>query len=266
MRFPIRPSAPLPGCTPVTGKLELPPRLPRRRIQWGRILPTLRLLREDPKDTEKAFEMFEVVGGRGDDGLFRRFAQTEEGQELLCERPVLLDLLADRKALTAMPEGSFGRAYLAFGRENGFAADGLLKTRDEAFDGLDDDIGPDRQWFFDRLTLAHDLWHVLTGYGTDEMGELALLGYSRAQGLNGRVVTIFALFGMMFGGPQVQRYMMQAHRRGRQTTCLVVQRWEELLPLPLEAVRRRLNVVSLAEVHPRGLLRLVDDEIVRVAA
>ena len=265
MRFRTR-SAPLPGCTPATAAVELPPRVPRRKVQWRRIVQLLRELRENPKDTEKAFEMFEAVGGRGDEGLFRRFALTQEGQELLAERPALLDLLGDREALAALPVGSFGRAYLAFAEENGFAADGLLKSRDEAFAGLDDDLDPDLRWFFDRLTLSHDLWHVLTGYGTDEAGELALLGYSRAQGLNGRAVTIFALLGTLIGGLEVQRFMRQAHRRGKHTDCRVVQRWEELLPLPIETVRARLNLASPDEAHPKGLLRRIDDERVRVAA
>lgn len=265
MRTEPRP-APLPGCTPFPGPVALPPRVPRRPIQWRRILPTLRHLRENPKDTQKAFEMFEAVGGRGDDGLFRSFAVTREGRALLAERPQLLELLVDRDALAAMPEGSLGRAYLDFARENGFAADGLLEARDTAFAGLDDDIGPERQWFFDRLTLAHDLWHVLTGYGTDEAGELALLGFSRAQGLNGRVVTIFALFGALIGGFAMQRHMAQAWRRGRHTTCLVVQHWEELLPLPLPEVRARLEIAPIGDAHPQGLLRVVDDALVRVAA
>lgn len=93
-----------------------------------------------------------------------------------------------------------------------------------------------------------------------------MLTYSRAQGLNGRVVSIFVLFGALIGGPRVQRYMLQAHRRGRRSACLVVQCWEKLLPLPIETVRARLNIAPLAEVHPHGLLRFVDDEVVRGAA
>ena len=266
MRFQLRRSAPLPGCTPAPGPVELPPRLPRRPIQWRRAARMLLDLKRDPTDTRKAFEMFEAVGGRGDDGLFLRFARTQEGVELVARRPSLLALLIDRDALAAMPDGSFGRAYLDFARENGFAADGLLVERDAAFAGLDDDIGPDRQWFFDRLTLSHDLWHVLTGYGTDEAGELALLGFSRAQGLNGRVIAVFALFGALIGGRAVQRFMREAHRRGKCSACLVVQPWEELLPLPLDAVRARLRIPPASEAHPGGLLEMVAGELERVAA
>jgi ubiquinone biosynthesis protein COQ4 len=259
MRFELRfDRPPLPGCTLAPGPVDLPPRIPRRPIQWRRAARILRELKEDPKDTRRAFEMFEAVGGRGDDGLFRRFARTQEGVALLARRPSLLDLLIDRDALAAMPEGSFGRAYLDFARANGFAADGLLRMRDEAFAGLDDGIGPDRQWFFDRLTLSHDLWHVLTGYGTDEAGELALLAYSRAQGINGRLVTVFAAFGALIGGRPAQRFMREAYRRGRRTACLVVQPWEELLPLSLDAVRKRLRIPPAAEAHPGGLLEHLD--------
>ncbi len=31
------------------------------------------------------------------------------------------------------------------------------------------------EWFAERIDLMHDLWHVLTGYGTDGGGEAALL-------------------------------------------------------------------------------------------
>ncbi len=266
MRFRTDRPTPLRGCTPARGEVELPERLPKRPVQWRRILPTLRVLRENPENTEKAFEMFEAVGGRGDEGLFRSFAVTQEGQRLLRERPVLLELLSDREALAAMPAGSLGRAYLEFARENGFAADGLLRARDEGLAGLDDDIHEDMAWFFDRMTLSHDLWHVLTGYGTDEMGELALLGYSRAQGLAGRAISFFTVLGATFGGPRVIHHMYQADRRGKQSACLVAQRWEEWLPLPLERVRTRLLIPPLADAHPNGLLRLVDDQLVREAA
>jgi ubiquinone biosynthesis protein COQ4 len=257
---------PLPGCTLATGPVALPPRIPRRKIQWRRAIRILRDLERDPTDTRRAFEMFEAVGGRGDDGLFRRFARTQEGAGLLARRPCLLDVLVDRAALAAMPDGSFGRAYLEFALTHGFAADGLLRERDAAFAGLDDGIGADRQWFFDRLTLSHDLWHVLTGYGTDEAGELALLGFSHAQGLNGRLVKVFALFGALIGGRPVRRFMREAYRRGRRTACLVVQPWEDLLPLPLAEVRTRLRVPPAAEAHPAGLLTRVDGGIVRIAA
>ncbi len=257
--------APLPGCTPLAESPDLPPPLPSRPVEWGRAWRLLSEIRRDPEKTEMAFEMFTAVGGGGDDPLFLRFAHTREGQALLADKPCLLGVLADREALAAMPAGSFGRAYLAFAEENGFAADGLLEVRDRGFDGLDADLDPERQWFFDRLTLMHDLWHVLTGYGTDKVGEAALLAFSRGQGMRGRALTIFMVVAATFGGPSLQRFMFQAWRRSRRAAALVVQRYEELLPLPIEQVRTRLRVAPEFAAHPGGVLRWVDERMVRIA-
>lgn len=249
-RLSARP-APLPGCAPEPGPLPAP--LPSRKVQWGRARRLLAQIRSDAAQTDKAFEMFEAVGGRGDDDFFLRFMASAEGRALLARRPCLVSVLGDRAALACMPEDSLGRAYLAFAQENGFASDGLLKTRDAAFNGLDDDIGPDRQWFFDRLTVMHDLWHVLTGYGTDAVGELGLLAYSRPQGMRGRALTLFLSVGILLGGGPVRRYLWQARRRGRLSTCLAVQPWEELLTLPIEDLRGRLGIPPFARSHPEGI-------------
>jgi ubiquinone biosynthesis protein COQ4 len=227
-------------------------------VQWRRVWRLLRELRDDVSQTGKAFEMFEAVGGRGDDAFFLRFAASAEGRALLARGPCLASALADRSGLASLPEGSLGRAYLAFAHRNGLAADGLLRTRDRAFDGLDDDIGPERQWFFDRLTLMHDLWHVLTDYPTDGDGEVCLLAFSRPQGLRGRAVTLFLGMGAALGGRALRRALGEAWRRGRSCACLAVQPWEELLPLPLGRVRARLRLAPSEVAHPAGIPRALD--------
>jgi ubiquinone biosynthesis protein COQ4 len=226
------------------------PALPVRRVQWRRSARLLREVLADPQRTDKAFEMFEALGG-ADDSQFRRFAATAEGQRLLRERPCLVRLLADRDALAAMPEGSFGRAYLEFARRNGFAADGLLRARERGARDLNAGAGPEREWFYDRMTVAHDLWHVLTGYGTDEVGEIALLGFSCAQGVRSRAVRLFRVVGGLLGGRAVRRYAREAQRRGARARPLVVARYEELLPLPLGLVRAQLGIASLRDAHAR---------------
>ncbi len=255
----------LPGTTLAEKPFPAPP-LPRRPFQPRRAWGLLRELRQDPSQTEKAFEVFEAIGGVGDDGLFRAFAATTEGQRLLAERPDLPALLADRTALGAMAPGSFGRAYLDFAHENGFAADSLLRTRDSVLEEVNRDLDPHHELFFDRLTVMHDLWHVLTSYGTDRAGEIGLLAFSWAQGMRSRAFTVFGLLGATMGGlPQI-RFMAQAFKRGRRAKALVVARYEELLPLPIEYVRARLHIAPVFVSHPEGVLRHRDDAPVRVAA
>jgi ubiquinone biosynthesis protein COQ4 len=103
----------------------------------------------------------------------------------------------------------------------------------------------------------HDLWHVLTGYGRDLAGEAANLSFSYAQTRNrgiGVIVIAAAVLGpwrLDFNWP---RYLWRAWRRGRRTLPLAMVAYEELLPLPLDEVRRRLRIDPSELAHPGGLI------------
>ena len=175
----------------------------------------------------------------------------------------MLAALSDRESLTRLPDGSFGRAYLAYLEGNRFAPDGLLKVQNRVQRQWEDEEGippldPLRSWFRDRSLLTHDLFHVLTDYGTDDLGEATLLAFSLAQ-LGGRGQA-FLTFGAAL---EVWRaigwswlvYDFRAWQRGRRSAWLVALPWEELLPLHLDTVRRLANVPEAHDVHPGGVLR-----------
>jgi len=254
-------------------RYELAPPLPPRPIQWRRAGGLLRELMRDPSETEKAFALFEAAGGSGDEPTVQAFAAHPEGRRMLVEKPALLPRLADRDGLAAHSEGSFARAYLAFARENGFAADGLLEAQESGIGRVNAQLDADRRWFFERAALIHDLWHVLTGYGTDAAGEVALLAFSTGQGLASRSIWLLLAAAALTTAPlrdgfAFQRFVVQAQRRGRGAAPLFVQRYEELLPRPLEDVRRELRIRPSREVHPEGLFRSTANTraMVRVAA
>ena len=107
-------------------------------------------------------------------------------------------MLRSLESLAALPPDSFGSAYLAFGRRNGFAVDGILEAKQKGSD-LDAFLDADRRWIFERLNLMHDLWHVLTGYETDPAGESALLGFSRSQGVANRTLQLLQVASISMG-------------------------------------------------------------------
>ena len=231
--------------------LSIAPPPAARPFDARRSLRIVRSLIRDPEQTELAFELFDAVGGDGDEPLFQAFAASEAGRALLALRPELVEALADREALAALPAGSFGRAYLAFAEARDFAADGLQQVSDRTAIGeLNASLDPERRWFYGRVTAMHDLWHVLTGYATDEPGETALLAFSLGQGLGGRgfrlLLVAAALKGSWAAGFAYQRGLAAAWRRGRKSTPLVEALYEELLPLPLESVRQRLRIPAAA--------------------
>jgi ubiquinone biosynthesis protein COQ4 len=227
--------------------LSIAPPPPPRPLELRRALGLIRSLVDDPEQTEQVFELFDAIGGQGDEPYFQAFAASDAGQALLREKPDLIGVLADREALARMPGTSLGRAYLAFAEQRDFAADGLQQVSDRTAVGqLNAELDPERRWFYRRVTAMHDLWHVLTGYATDEDGEAQLLAFSLGQGLGGRSFRLL-LLAAAWTGPwgsrfAFQRSLLRAWRRGRRSAPLAEARWETLLPLSLGHVRGRLSL------------------------
>jgi ubiquinone biosynthesis protein COQ4 len=231
---------------------------PRKR-EWGRAWGALRNLIDDPERTDQVFEIVRALSGNSFERAYQRFAATAEGRRLLSERPSLLATLSDRTRLAALPEGSFGRAYAEFMEAGQLAADGLLEADQMAEQNFakEEPFDPDREYFGDRLRDMHDLWHVLTEYGRDEAGEATNLAFTLGQVWNPGIAVI-VLAGAVLGPKEPtfswQRYLLSAWRRGRAATLLTTAPYEELLPLPLADVRRRLAIQPPGEAHPNGIL------------
>jgi len=225
---------------------ELAPPPTPRPMQWRRVLRLLHTLARDAEQTNAVFELFEAVGGDGGERTFRRFYDSEAGRAILRERPDLVAHMADERRLAGLPADSLGRAYLAFRRANAFEADGLVVLQNETVREFGETLDPVRDWFFDRFTAMHDLWHVVTGCDASEDGEALLLAFSQGQ----TPQRGFAfLVGLVVAKTNVdlrfQARVARAWRRGRRAKPLVTARWEALLARPLEEVRAELGVRPL---------------------
>ena len=233
-------------------------RRPRRhRPQWRRAFAALRQLLDDADRTHLAFEIsLALDGGTGAETLDHMLLH-REGRRLLREQPSLLDALNDREALERMPDGSLGRAYLEHLDRYGLDPGKLVELgRNAGGDSESDD--PDIRWASQRGSLAHDLWHVITGYGADPIGEATLLSFSWAQtgSRSNLVLTIGASIRVLRRiGFSWLPYVWKAWRRGRSAVCLAALPWERLLPLPLDEVRAIAGVEPLEIAHPGGVLR-----------
>jgi ubiquinone biosynthesis protein COQ4 len=119
-------------------------------------------------------------------------------------------------------------------------------------------LDPVREWYRDRSILMHDLWHVLTDYGTDELGEAALLPFAHAQvgGYANLLLTLGAAAeGTIECGASLPPYLLQAWRRGRRAAWLPALAYEALLSQPLETVRETARIAPPEAAHPGGILR-----------
>jgi ubiquinone biosynthesis protein COQ4 len=237
--------------------VEIPAAPPARPVEWIRALRALRELLAYPDRTEKAFEIFLALDGDSEERRFRRLLADPQGAQLVAERPSLLDRLGDRAGLAALPDGSLGRAYLAYLERTGLDLKSEMEAHAAAIGQRLPVLDSAREWYRVRGILLHDLWHVLTEYGTDDLGEAALLAFTHAQvgGRANRFLMVGATLRAAAGqGIGFVRYMVQAWRRGRRARRLIALPYEALLAEPLDNVRQLAAIEPAASAHPAGIL------------
>jgi len=79
--------------------------------------------------------------------------------------------------------------------------------------------------------------HVLTGLGRDALGEASVLGYTHAQ--HGGLGVIFIAYGAAW----------EIRKSAPKGADLLYEDLMELLPLPLDEVRQRLNITLPTAYH-----------------
>ena len=212
-----------------------------------RIVGAVKALIEDKEDTSQVFIILEALKGKSGERSFKRFMKSAHADEIVNAEKPLMAYLKDRDWLAALPENSLGRAYLRFTELEQITADGLVEASDEGrFE--ERELTPQQVIYHERQRDAHDLWHVTTGYGRDPLGELALLAVTwRQVGNFGFLLIIgigYRLIGKAEPELEVGKTLMEGFRAGKQAAWLPAADWETMLTLPLEEVRKTLNVTK----------------------
>lgn len=216
-----------------------------KKMQPLRALKALRKLIADKDDTEQVFEIMNALAGRSIQWGYQRLLETPYGGREAYRRLELADVLQDRDYLRALPEGSLGRAYLDFVEAQDFSAYGLADESRKAANA-DIEAAHPHAWFARRLRDVHDVWHVLTGYGANALGEGCLVAFSlpqtRSKGFGVIAAAVAIQFARARTGHPCARAIWQAWRDGRKAEWLPGQDYKLLLELPLEEARCRLKV------------------------
>jgi len=200
-------------------------------------------------DTRQVFEVVTSLSKDSSRRLFERFVATPYGRRVAEGEVKLAEILGDFAKLRTYPERSFGKAYVDFMDEAGFTPQGLIDAADEAGVGLKE--YPELDAFrraFTHLEVSHDLWHVITGYGRDPLGEICNLVFTRRQtGNPGLRLIIF----MGLSAIKLERWSMpvlkaarQAAEMGEKVDFLLKEDVENLLARPLEEVRADLGFIE----------------------
>ena len=225
------------------------PAPPTPKVRPFHALASVMRLVANKEDTRQVFEIVGALAGGAHKRMFGRFLATDYGRRAVTEPVKLEEILGDRDWLRQLPEGSFGRAYLAFMEGQNLTPDGLVEAAGEA--GIDYECETQFEEFrrlFLNLEVSHDLWHVLTGYERDALGELCLLGYTRVQSRNPgfRLIIWVGALAQKLEQPRqpIWRAIDQGVEMGKKSEWLIGEDVIALLPLPLEEVRSKLNIIE----------------------
>lgn len=244
------------------------------RMDWGAALSALKKLIADKEDTEQVFRIMRALSGRSIPKGYAKLLSTPQGGKLAYRRLELAAVLDDHEALRRLPEGSVGRTYLAFVESEELSAAGLAAESKKGVDGEIDAEHP-LAWYGRRLRDVHDLWHVLSGYHRDALGEASLVAFSYAQTKSFG----FALIGLA-GAHQIKKALperpiykcvWEAYQHGKNAAWLPGENYEKLLAEPLEAARARLNIAppttyrAIPEVERADAMAPVEQELAKAA-
>ena len=215
--------------------------MPRPRRQWLTALRALRRLLTDKEDTGQVFEIMGALNGDSTLKNYRRLLATPNGGRLAYEHVELAPRLMDDAWLDSFEPGTVGAAYRHFIRSENISAEGLADISRERR-GPVDQPHP-YAWFGRRIRDSHDIWHILSGYHRDGLGEACLVAFSYAQtgSLGWALIAMGAALKTRRGSKQ-RAAIWQGYRRGKAAKWLPGEDFVALMSEPLDAARRRLNI------------------------
>lgn len=194
---------------------------------WQAFNAFLQLI-ENPTSTDAVFAIAHVLGST--DFQTRAIAHLSaipEIQPLIRQR--YLSATPDLAALSQLPVGSLGHAFALHIQQ--------ANLDPEFYPSIQ--VCDDASYLLLRLRQTHDIWHVITGFGTDGLGELRLQAFSLAQTHLPIAAVIMAsgIWTTLLQMPQHLDQLMEnfhnAYQLGQHAKPLLAQRWEEDWEKPL---------------------------------
>lgn len=217
---------------------------------------------EDKEDTAQVFHIIEATKGRKSHAQARAFIRSPEGQRFLREEIDIPAMLDDHARWADCGPNTVAAHYIAFMKREGLSAAGLVAESHKW--APPESLPRDQtQWYFDRLRDTHDLFHVLTGYGRDALGEASLLGFSYEQNHNTGILFIAYAAARQIkkvSGTRAPLYaaIKEGRRLGRAAAKIAHQDIAALMREDIGAARARLNIGKPAVY--RRCLAILEEE------
>lgn len=232
------------------GTVLLHPDRPQAKYRPLRAVRNFQMLMKDKEDTAAVFRIFESLPSKDFLPRIASLALSETGEGLRRTEPWLPEILDDHAALRRTPKGSLAHAYCDFMEAEGLSAEGLVAESDRAGRPRFPDLV---EWYINRSRDTHDMFHVLTGYGRDALGEASVLLFTHGQAPSqGHLLIGYAgaaNIKKMAKGTKAPVFgaVREAHRIGKGAPPLIEQPIRQLLERPLDEVRAALRIPSAVQ-------------------
>ena len=159
------------------------------------------------------------------------------------------------EGLARLPEGSLGRALLAMWTENQF--DPEVLDRDAI--GLAD-LSPALRYLNTRILQMHDVWHLVAGYRTTSLHEMAISSFQLAQfghhysAMFLATVLCMSCLKQPAGFPLLMQNFAEGWRHGCHAPKFMEIEWEGEWHLDIASVRQKYGIEPFAGSFPPDLL------------
>ena len=191
----------------------------------------------NPEGTESVFDIEDGLRDiEATKSIVERVAECPDVRASMRERYIAPP--ADVDELVKLPDGTLGNAFAHHIRDHGFDPDYFRKI----------DVDSDLDWVLMRMRQTHDIWHVVTGIGTDRFGELGVKAFELAQTLRplAAVITTGGVLRYLLKEPdhlgEAIAHISHGYQLGRHARPFLSQKWEEGWDVPLAEWRRRVGV------------------------
>ncbi len=194
---------------------------------------------------ETVFRLLRPFHGPAFESIYARCMADPTARRLLEEGRSLHPLLLDHERLRALPDGTLGREYLRFMETNGI--DIVSFTEASLRHMAREDYATDEGWALaNRLRDCHEIVHVISGYGTDVLGEMCELVFNLREDPRPRAAWLAVRTNIVkfrrLGAHHAEATIREAYRRGQRAGLVVGADWETMIDWPLQRVREQLGI------------------------
>jgi len=207
------------------------------KIDYHRAYKAFKKLRKNPVNTIFVFEILHALNPPSLRWSLGQMMKTDSGGEAVYNSEEISNYFP---TLSTRPEGSVGKeSYKLFPNQEILLKISRRKLRNNNWIEAKHPIN----WMARRYRDTHDIWHVLTGYSADDIGEmcLAMFSFAQTKSFGWLMVSIAILLkqGITFKNLSLIR---NAYVRGKNAKFFLAENYDILLDEDLSTARKRLGL------------------------